>query len=122
MCIMADDQLPLSALLSQVLVAFIIEFDNEFEHEVPHRTSNHGSTRASHPVPWLVSMAMWTKFLRFVLDTGISVEDWICSARLSVKESRMWLARLSKWWGYLAVQPTSVEGSVVRSKSKFIIR
>lgn len=122
MSIMADDQLPLSALLSQALVAFIIEFDNEFEHRIPHRTSNHGSTRASHPVTWLVSMAMWVKFLRFVPGAGISVDDWIRSARLSVKESRMWLARLSKWWGYVAIEPTSVEGSVARSKSKFIIR
>jgi DNA-binding MarR family transcriptional regulator len=49
------DQLPLSALLSQVLVVFTIEFDNEFEHQVPHRTTNHGSATGS--VPWLVSLA-----------------------------------------------------------------
>ena len=30
-------RLPLSALLSQVLVAFTIEFDNEFEHQMPTR-------------------------------------------------------------------------------------
>jgi hypothetical protein len=47
------DQLPLPALLSQVLVAFTIDFDNEFEHQVPHRTTNHGSATGS--VPWLVS-------------------------------------------------------------------
>ena len=34
--------LPLSALLSQVLVAFTIECDNEFEPQMPHRTSNYG--------------------------------------------------------------------------------
>jgi len=28
--------LPLSTLLSQVLVAFTIEFDNEFERRMPH--------------------------------------------------------------------------------------
>src|SRR5580658_808460 len=38
------DCLPLSALLSQALVAFTIEFDNEFEHQAPHRTTNHGLT------------------------------------------------------------------------------
>jgi hypothetical protein len=37
-------RLPLSALLSQVLVAFTIECDNEFERQMPHRTSNYGST------------------------------------------------------------------------------
>ncbi|HTA47429.1 MAG TPA: hypothetical protein VK789_33535 [Bryobacteraceae bacterium] len=55
------DRLPLSALLSQALVAFAIEFDNEFEHQTPHRTTNHGSTAASGSAPWLVSMTMWTK-------------------------------------------------------------
>ena len=34
--------LPLSALLSQVLVAFTIECDNESEPQMPHRTSNYG--------------------------------------------------------------------------------
>jgi hypothetical protein len=33
-----DGRLPLSALLSQVLVAFIIECDNEYERQIPHRT------------------------------------------------------------------------------------
>jgi hypothetical protein len=31
---------PLSALLSQALVAFTIEADNETEHRLPHRTQN----------------------------------------------------------------------------------
>ena len=46
--------LPLSALLSQALVAFTIEFDNEAERRMPHRTTNHGST--AFPGPWLVSL------------------------------------------------------------------
>jgi hypothetical protein len=33
----ADPRLPLSALVSQVLVAFTIELDNEFELRMPHR-------------------------------------------------------------------------------------
>jgi hypothetical protein len=37
-------RLPLSAMLSQVLVTFTIECDNEFERQIPHRTSNYGST------------------------------------------------------------------------------
>ncbi|HTR93738.1 MAG TPA: hypothetical protein VMI73_18565 [Trebonia sp.] len=35
------DELPLSALLSQTLVAFTIEADNEAEHRIPHRTTDH---------------------------------------------------------------------------------
>jgi hypothetical protein len=34
-----DSTLPLSALLSQVLVTFTIEFDNKAEHRLLHRTS-----------------------------------------------------------------------------------
>jgi hypothetical protein len=52
-------RLPLSALLSQVLVAFTIECDNEFERQMSHRTSNYGSTAGRGAGPWLVSMAMW---------------------------------------------------------------
>jgi len=44
-------RLPLSALLSQVLVPFTIECDNEFERQMPHRTSNYGSTAGRGPVP-----------------------------------------------------------------------
>ena len=56
-------RLPLSALLSQALVAFTIEFDNEFEHRVPHRTSDFGGSR---PDPYLVSMVMWLMVLRYI--------------------------------------------------------
>src|ERR1700678_4338575 len=65
--------LPLSALLSHALVAFTIEFDNEFEHRAPHRTTNHGSTAGFSRAPWLVSMVMWSRFMRFVPEQGISV-------------------------------------------------
>ena len=39
--------LPLSALLSQVLVAFTIECDNEFEPQMPHRTRRPSGSRAA---------------------------------------------------------------------------
>jgi len=43
-------RLPLSALLSQVLVAFTIECDNEFERQLPHRAPPRASHRtASSP-------------------------------------------------------------------------
>ena len=61
--------MPLSALLSQVLVAFIVEFDNEFERQMPHRTSDHGRMQGPGTVPWLVSMAMWSTCLRFGGET-----------------------------------------------------
>ncbi|HVW07667.1 MAG TPA: hypothetical protein VHC90_03750 [Bryobacteraceae bacterium] len=89
---------PLSALLSHALVAFTIEFDNEFEHLVPHRTTRFGGSG-----PWLVSMVMWLMLLRFVPEEGIGAKELYQRTALSQKEFKLWLTRLSKWWGYLAV-------------------
>ena len=68
-------RLPLSALLSQALVAFTIECVNEFERRMPHRTSNYGSTAGRGAGPWLVSMAMWWTCMRFVGKDGVRVRD-----------------------------------------------
>jgi DNA-binding MarR family transcriptional regulator len=96
------DRLPLSALLSQTLVAFIIEFDNEFEHLVPHRTTNHGSTGGSGSVPWLVSMAMWSQLMQFVPAEGIAAGKLYRRTALSLKALRFRLRRMSRW-GYVRV-------------------
>lgn len=98
-----NDGLPLSALLSQAWVAFAIEFDNEFEHLVPHRTTNHGSTGTPGSSPWLVSMVMWLKFMRFVREQGIEAKQLCRRTGLPPKAFRMWLIRMSKWWGYVTV-------------------
>jgi hypothetical protein len=63
-------RLPLSALLSHALVAFTIEFDNEFERQMPHRTTRHGSSKGGGSGPWLASMVMWLKFMRFIPRTA----------------------------------------------------
>jgi DNA-binding MarR family transcriptional regulator len=97
-----DGRLPLPTLLSHALVAFVIEFDNEFEHQVPHRTTNHGSTTHSHPVPWLVSMVMWSNFMRFVDEEG--TRELHHRLRASPKSLRIWLTRMGKWWGYIVVE------------------
>jgi len=67
--------LPLSALLSQVLVAFTIEFDNEFERQSPHRTTNCSSAAGSRSGPWLCSLVMWSNCMRFVGENGVSVGE-----------------------------------------------
>ncbi len=71
-------RLPLSALLSQALVAFTIEFDNEAEHQIPHRTARHGSTPGG---VWLVSMAMWLNCMRYVSAEPITVGELVSRAR-----------------------------------------
>jgi DNA-binding MarR family transcriptional regulator len=103
-----DGRLPLPTLLSHTLVAFTIEFDNEFEHQVPHRTTNHGSTTRSQPVPWLVSMVMWSNFMRFVDEEGTTVRELQHRSRMPAKNMRTWLTRLGEWWGYIVVKPNAM--------------
>jgi DNA-binding MarR family transcriptional regulator len=97
-----NSRLPLSTLLSQVLVAFIIEFDNEFEHRVPHRTSDFGGSRSD---PYLVSMVLWLMALRRVPEQGITAGELKHHSGLSKKQLRHLLERLSVWWGYLSIEP-----------------
>jgi DNA-binding MarR family transcriptional regulator len=98
-------RMPLPTLLSHALVAFTIEFDNEFERQVPHRTTNHGATTRAHPVPWLVSMVLWSNFLRFVAEEGSTVRELQRRVQMSAKDTRLLLNRLEKWWGYVVVKP-----------------
>ena len=102
------DHLPLSALLSQALVAFTIEFDNEFEHQTPHRTANYGSTPGSSSPPWLVSMVMWIRLMRFVPDEGITLREFQSVSVLTSKEMKWWLTRMSKW-RYVIVDKNAAE-------------
>ncbi|MGI5242523.1 hypothetical protein [Dactylosporangium sp. CA-139066] len=62
-----------SRLLSQALVAFTIEVDNAFEARMPHRTTR-GPARGAEG-PWLVSLAMWSNFLRYVPAGGVAQAD-----------------------------------------------
>jgi hypothetical protein len=103
-----DDRLPLSALLSHVLVAYTIEFDNEFEQQMPHRTTNHGATPGAHHAPWLVSMVMWSNFMQFVPPDGISVRELRRLLGRTHKSMQVWLTRIGKWWGYVTVEPDLV--------------
>jgi DNA-binding MarR family transcriptional regulator len=106
----AGQRLPLTALLSQVLVAFTIEFDNEFEHQMPHRTTRHGSTAdaGGRRGPWLVSMVMWSNCMQYIPEEGIAVKDLARRARITDKSMRMVLTRMGAWWGYLVVEPPNV--------------
>jgi len=119
MSVPANARLPLPTLLSQALVAFIIEFDNEFEHLTPHQTTNFGSTPGA---PWLVSMVMWSRFLRHIPDEGITVGELRLRARTTQKELEQWLTRLSKWWGYVVVEAAQPKGSSIRAKEDALVR
>ena len=95
--------LPLSALLSQALVAFTIEFDNEAEHRLPHRTATHGASSPGDgaPAPWLVSLAMWENCMRYVTGEPITVGDLEARARTGTNLDGM------RRWGYITIDGTA---------------
>ena len=108
--------LPLSTLLSQVLVAFTIEFDNEFEHQMPHRTTNHGATAGSRQGPWLVSLAMWSNCMRFVSEKGMTVGELEVLAC-----SRTNLNGMARW-GYIVVEMESSDKRSKLARSAWVVR
>ena len=114
-------RLPLSAMLSQAFVAFTIEFDNEFEHQVPHRTTNHGFTPGYARAPWLVSMAMWTRYMRYVPLEGVTAGQLGATLDISKKDLQMWLIRLGQWWSYLSFQPALERGSSKRLPAQTMV-
>ena len=93
----------LSALLSQVLVAYTTEFDNEAEHRLPHRTTDHGASGHGDggPTTWLVSLAMWENCLRHVTDQPITVGELEARARTGTNLDGM------RRWGYITIDGTA---------------
>src|SRR5580700_5244881 len=108
--------LPLSALLSQALVAFTIEFDNEFERQMPHRTTNHGSTAGPRQGPWLVSLVMWWNCMRFVGEEGVPVAELETLARTKTNLNGM------QRWGYIVVEPDPADRRPKPPRSSWVIR
>jgi hypothetical protein len=106
----AAGRLPLSAQLSQALVAFAIEVDNEFERGMPHRTTKHGSAPGLDHLPFLVSMTMWVNCMRLVPGDGIPAGELARRAQITGESMRGTLTRMSEWWGYLAVAPGPAAG------------
>src|SRR5690349_9412989 len=95
--------LPLSALLSQALVAYTIEFDNEAERRLPHRTTSHGASGPGDgaPAPWLVSLAMWENCMRYITGEPTTVGDLEARARTGTNLDGM------RRWGYLTIDGTA---------------
>jgi hypothetical protein len=78
---------PLSALLSQVLIAFTVEFDNEFERRMGE---------AGHPGARL-SLVIWTSLMRFVADSPLSVRDLAAKAQEPETQIKFKLGCLERW-------------------------
>jgi methyltransferase (TIGR00027 family) len=98
-------RLPLSALLSQALVAFTVEADNETEHRLPHRTTDYGLTpAASVGGPWLTSLLMYANCLRHLPDDGITIAELLGRARTGTNLDGM------RRWGYVTFDPDPAPG------------
>ena len=98
-------RLPLSALLSQALVAFTVEADNETEHRLPHRTSGWGREPGSPAgAPWLTSMVMYANCLRNLPDAGMTVGELHARARTGTNLDGM------RRWRYVTYSPEPVPG------------
>jgi DNA-binding MarR family transcriptional regulator len=80
------DRLPLSTLLSQVLIAQTIELDNEFER----RLAESGESAR------VTSVVMWSNFLRFVGD-GIAVRELPDAAGLPKARVLSTLGGMERW-------------------------
>jgi len=94
----ADRDLPLSVLLSQLLIAHTIELDNEFERRLA----------ASGASPRVVSIVMWSNFLRFV-EHGIAVSELQQATQLPAARTLSMLAGMERW-GYVCVAPRQAAG------------
>jgi hypothetical protein len=93
-----------SALLSQLLVAFTIEFDNEFEHWMG---------AAGYPGARL-SLVVWANLMRFVAEGSISVRDLARQALASDKQVKFELGCLERW-EFVVLEPDPSSQRPVRS-------
>jgi hypothetical protein len=84
----------LSALLSQVLVAFTVEFDNEFERQMGE---------AGYPAARL-SLLVWANVMRFVAEGALSVRDLAARALAPEKQIKFELGCLERW-GFVVLKP-----------------
>jgi DNA-binding MarR family transcriptional regulator len=111
------DRVPLSALLSQALVAFTIELDNEFERRMPHRTTDGGKSTGDRPTPWLGSFVLWANFLRFVDPAGTPVAKLASNPGVM----RQWFAGMNRW-GYVIIRPDPHDTRPAPPKRDWIVR
>jgi DNA-binding MarR family transcriptional regulator len=105
--------MPLSALLSQTLIAFTIEFDNEAERRIEHKTTSHGGTRGG---VWLVSMAMWLNCMRYAGEDPITVGEMQRLARGRTNLDGM------RRWGYITLTPDPADRRSKPREADMVIR
>ena len=84
----------ISALLSQVLVAYTVEFDNEFERRMGE---------AGYPGARL-SLVVWANLIRFIGNGAISVRDLAAQSLAPDNHVKFPLGCLERW-GFVVLDP-----------------
>jgi hypothetical protein len=98
-----DSSRPLSALLSQILVAYTVEFNNEFER----RMSESGYAGAG------LSLVVWCNVMRFLSEAGVAVQELAAKAFAPIGRMKFELGCLERW-GYVVLQPDSEDHRLIR--------
>jgi hypothetical protein len=83
----AETTRPLSALLSQVLVAFTLELDDEFEKQM--RESGYAGAS--------LSVVIWSALMRFLAGASPSVRNLAAQSLSSEKRVKFELGCLERW-------------------------
>jgi DNA-binding MarR family transcriptional regulator len=97
---------PISALLSQVLVAFTIELDNEFERRMAD---------AGHPGA-LLSLVVWSNLMRFLAEGQVSVRELAAQALASEKRVKFELGCLERW-GFVMLQADPMDDRPIPTRA-----
>jgi len=89
----------ISAMLSQLLVAFTVELDNQFELRM---------AQAGHPGSRL-SLVVWMGLVRFLVDGEVSIRDLAARAVAPESQVKFQLGCLERW-GFVALLPEPSDG------------
>lgn len=103
---------PVSALLSQALIAFTIELDNEFEHRSPNFTTDSGGDWVNGV--WATSAAMYLNCMRYVDERGMDVKELERLARTTPNLPGM------QRWRYVVVSGKTVRATTKGLRSRTI--
>jgi DNA-binding MarR family transcriptional regulator len=102
----AETTRPLSALLSQVLVAFTLELDDEFEKQM--RESGYAGAS--------LSVVIWSALMRFLAGASPSVRNLAAQSLSSEKRVKFELGCLERW-SFVTLEADPADGRPIAVRS-----
>jgi DNA-binding MarR family transcriptional regulator len=98
---------PLSALLSQILVAFTVELDNQFERLM--NEAGHTGGR--------LSLVVWSNLIRFVLDDSITIRELAAQSLAEQTAIKFQLGCLERW-GFVVLNERAKTGGIPEARGR----